>query len=89
MNIVWKSLYYLERLMDMKREEYISDSQVVKRAIAAVKIELDKKKALDIPVAVLDRKTQTIYQINSDGSRVEIGGRMRKGRYSERIEKKA
>jgi hypothetical protein len=43
--------------MRMKREDYISDSQVVKRANAAVKIELEKKKALDIPVAVFDRKT--------------------------------
>lgn len=69
----------------MKREDYISDSQVVKRANAAVKIELDKKKALDIPIAVFDRKTQKIYQKNSDGSKVAIGERIRKGRYSERI----
>ena len=44
----------------MKRKDYISDEQVVKRANAAVKIELDKKKALDIPVAIFDRKTQKI-----------------------------
>ncbi len=30
----------------MKREEYISDEQVVKRANAAIKIELEKKKAI-------------------------------------------
>lgn len=73
----------------MKREEYILDEQVVKRAKAAVKIELEKKKAMDIPAAVYDRKTQKIYQINSDGSKVEVGQRIRKGRYSERISKKA
>jgi len=73
----------------MKREEYISDSQVVKRANAAVKIELDKMKALDIPVAVFDRKTQIIYQKNSDGSKVAVGEGIRKGRYSERVAKKA
>ena len=73
----------------MKREEYISDEQVVKRASAAVKIELEKKKAMDIPATVYDRKTQKIYQINSDGSKVEVGQRIRKGRYSERISKKA
>ena len=33
----------------MKQEEYISDKQVVKRANAAVKIELEKKKAMDVP----------------------------------------
>ncbi len=70
----------------MKREEYITDEAVVKRANAAVKIELEKRKALDIPAVVYDPKTQTIYNENSDGTRVEIGKRMRKGRYSERVE---
>jgi hypothetical protein len=71
----------------MRKDKYISDSQVVKRANAAVRIELDKKKALDIPVAIFDRKTQVIYQKNSDGTKVAIGGRIRKGRYSERVSK--
>lgn len=74
---------------DMEREEYISDETVVKRANAAVKIELEKKKAMDIPIVVYDRKTQTIYHENNDGTRVEIGKRMWEGRYSERIAKKA
>ncbi len=69
----------------MKREEYISDSMVVKRANAAVKIEIEKKKALDIPAVIFDRKTQKIYHENSDGTRVVIGQRLRKGRYSERV----
>lgn len=73
----------------MKREDYISDEAVVKRANAAVKLELEKKKVLDVPVVVYDRKTQTIYQENSDGTRVEVGKRIRKGRYSERIGKEA
>ena len=34
----------------MKREEYITDEAVVKRVNAAVKIELEKKKAMDIVV---------------------------------------
>jgi len=73
----------------MKNTDYISDAQVVKRANAAVKIELEKKKAMDIPVAVYDRKTQTIYQQNSDGTRIVVAERIRKGRYSERIKKQA
>lgn len=73
----------------MKREEYISDETVVKRANAAVRIELEKKKALDIPIVVYDRETQTIYHENNDGTRIEIGKRMRKESYSERIGKKA
>lgn len=73
----------------MNNADYISDAQVVKRANAAVKIELEKKKAMDIPVAVYDRKTQTIYQKNSDGTRIVVAERIRKGRYSERIKKQA
>lgn len=73
----------------MNREEYISDEAVVKRANAAVRIELEKKKAMDIPVVIYDRETQIIYKENSDGTRVEAGKRMRKGRYSERITEEA
>lgn len=73
----------------MKREEYISDDMVVKRVNEAVRIELEKKKAMDVPVFIYDRETQIIYQENSDGSKVEVGKRMRKERYSERISKKA
>ena len=35
-----------------------------------------------------DRQSQIIYQENDDGTRKEIGRRMRKERYSERISKK-
>lgn len=73
----------------MKREEYITDSQVVKRAQAAVKLEIEKQKALDNPVVVYDGKTGTIYHENSDGSRIAVGKRMREGRYSEWIAKEA
>lgn len=73
----------------MKNTNYISDEQVVKRVNAAVKIELEKKLAMDVPIAIYDRTTQTIYQKNSDGSKIIIAERIRKGRYSERVEKKA
>lgn len=71
----------------MKREEYISDEAVIKRANAAVRIELEKNRALGIPAVIYDRETQIIYRENSDGTRTEVGRRMRKGRYSERISK--
>ncbi|MDE7223695.1 MAG: hypothetical protein K2O34_07955 [Acetatifactor sp.] len=73
----------------MRREEYISDEMVVKRVNEAVRLELEKKRALDVPIVRYDRETQIIYQENSDGSKVEVGRRMRRGRYSERIAKKA
>ena len=71
----------------MKREEYISDEAVVKRANEAVRIELEKR-AMDIPIIVYDSKTQIIYKEYSDGSRIEVGKRMRKERYSERVREK-
>ncbi len=73
----------------MKREEYISDEMVVKRVNEAVRIELEKKRALDVPIVTYDRETQIIYQENNDGTRLEVGRRMRKGRYSERVAKEA
>ena len=73
----------------MERDKYISDEAVVKRANEAVRIEIEKKKAMDIPVVIYDREKQIIYQENSDGTRVEAGKRLRKGRYSERVAKKA
>ena len=69
----------------MKREEYIPDEMVVKRVKEAVRIELEKRKAMDVPVIVYDRETQAIYQENSDGTRTEVGRKMRKGRYNKRI----
>lgn len=73
----------------MKREEYITDEAVVKRVNAAVKIELEKKKAMDMSAVLYDSKTQIIYYENSDGTRVVAGKRIRKGHYSERISPKA
>jgi hypothetical protein len=77
------------KVIIVNNKNYISDEQVVKRANAAVKIELEKKKAMDVPAAIYDRETQTIYQLNSDGTRVAVAERIRKGRYSERIKQKA
>lgn len=73
----------------MKREDYISDETVIKRANEAVRIELEKNRALGIPIVVYDRESQVIYRENDDGIRTEVGKRMRKERYSERISKKA
>lgn len=73
----------------MKREDYISDEDVIKRANEAVRLELEKNKALGVPVVVYDRESQIIYRENEDGTRTEVGSRVRKERYSEQISKKA
>ena len=73
----------------MKREEYIPDETVIKRANAAVRIELEKNRALGIPTVIYDRKSQIIYRENEDGTRTEVGKRMRKERYGERVSKES
>ena len=67
---------------------YLSDEEIIQRARAAVKIELEKKKILGIPAVVFDRKTQLIYYENQDGTRITAGQRLWKGQYSERIKEK-
>lgn len=78
-----------KKVSKIERNDYISDEVVVKRANEAVRIELEKKKAMDIPVFIYDSEKQIIYQENSDGTRVEAGKKLRKERYSERVAKKA
>lgn len=73
----------------MKREEYITDETVIKRANAAVRIELEKNRALGIPTVIYDRESQIIYRENEDGTRMEVGKRMRKERYGERVSKES
>ena len=67
--------------------DYITDEQVVKRANAAVGLEIEKLKAMGAPVTIYDRKKQVVVRRNNDGTETEVGKRLRKGNYSERIEK--
>lgn len=67
----------------------ITDKQVMKRANAAVELEIERLKVLDAPVIIYDRKKQVIVKRNSDGIETEVGKRLRKERYSERIAKKS
>lgn len=76
-----------KKVSKIERNDYISDEAVVKRANEAVRIELEKKKAMDIPVFIYDSEKQIIYQENSDGTRIEAGKKLRKERYSERVAK--
>lgn len=72
----------------MDRDKYITDAQVVKRANAAVKLAIEKKKITETPIVVYDRATQNICHLNSDGSLYVVGKRRTVGRYSERIKNK-
>lgn len=77
------------KVKNLKREDYISDETVIKRANAAVRIELEKNRALGVPTVIYDRKSQIIYRENEDGTRTEVGKRMRKERYGERVSKES
>ena len=69
----------------MDQQKYISDKQVVKRANCAVKIALEKKRAMDVPIVTYDRTTQSICIVGNDGSKTQVCGRYCHGRYSERV----
>lgn len=69
------------------RRSYITDEQVVKRANAAVGLEIERLKAIEVPVIVYDRKRQVVIRRNSDGTQTEVGKRLWEGRYSERMDK--
>lgn len=71
----------------MKRSEYIHDSQVVKRANSAVKLAIEKKHTMGVPVVVYDRKTGDIYHLQEDGTKIFVSKRKQRGRYSERVKK--
>lgn len=68
----------------MSERKIITDEQVVKRANAAVKLELEKKRIKNQPIAVFDRATRQVYMQHNDGTRTEIRDIGQRGRYSER-----
>lgn len=65
-----------------------NDEEVVKRAVAAVKLDLEKKKILNAPIYVYDRNDKKVYQLKSDGTRVAVADRIRKGSYCEQCKNK-
>ena len=71
----------------MERSEYIHDSQVVKRANSAVRLAIEKKQTMGIPVVVYDRKTGQICHLQEDGTKIVVSERKNRGRYSERVAK--
>ncbi len=62
---------------------YITDEMVVKRANTAVKLALEKNRALDVPSIVYDINDKTIYEIRSDGTRTAVGKPLNDHAYGE------
>ncbi len=61
----------------------ITDADVVKRVQTAVRIDIERKKALNAPVAVFDPETGNVYAEYSDGTRILMGSKIKRGSYSE------
>ncbi|MEY8232680.1 hypothetical protein AALA82_13815 [Oscillospiraceae bacterium 50-16] len=65
------------------------DSTLVKKARLAVKLELQKKRALGLPITRFNPKTRELYRENPDGSITSMGILTDQRRYSERLNEKA
>lgn len=59
----------------------VTDAEVVKRVKSAITIDIEKKKAMNIPIAVFDAKSGNIYAEYNDGKRVLMGSRLKRGNY--------
>ena len=57
----------------------LTDADVVQRVRSAVKIDIEKKKAMNAPIAVYDHKTGNVYAEYSDGRRILMGSRIGRG----------
>lgn len=50
----------------------LTDEQIEERAQAAVRLALEKQKALGVPIVFCDPKTRKIYKLLADGTKVEV-----------------
>lgn len=71
------------KLNKIIRNDNITDAESVKRVKSAVRLEIEKKRAMDMPIAVYDAESGTVYAAYKDGHKVPMSSRLRKGRYSE------
>lgn len=67
----------------------LPDEVLNERVDAAVRLALEKHRVLGVPSIIYDRKEQMIYEVHSDGMRVPLARKSRKGRYSEQTTEKA
>lgn len=59
----------------------VTDADVVKRIQNAVKIDIEKRKAMNAPIAVYDAETGNVYAEYSDGKRILMGTKIKRGSY--------
>lgn len=61
----------------------VTDADTVKRIQSAVKIDIEKRKAMNAPIAVYEPETGNVYAEYSDGKRILMGTKIKRGSYSE------
>ncbi|MBE6911456.1 MAG: hypothetical protein E7473_02925 [Ruminococcaceae bacterium] len=64
----------------------VTDADVVKRVKSAVAIDIEKRKAMNVPIAVFDPETGNVYAEYSDGTRILMGSKIKNGNYGERAD---
>lgn len=69
---------------ESKNNHIADDTELVRLARLAVKQELDRKNALNQPIAVFDPKTKQVFMVRSDGTRELVSDCSKEGRFSER-----
>ena len=67
----------------LRNPNNITDADVVKRVKSAIKFDIEKRKAMNVPVAVFDAETGNVYAEYNDGTRVLMGSRIKRGGYGE------
>jgi hypothetical protein len=71
----------------MSKKNVLTDEQVVGRFQAAVKLAIEKQKAMGIDIARYDPENECIYVIKPDGTKEILKHNVKRVRYSEQAEK--
>ena len=62
----------LSRTAAAEKERMLTDAESVRRAKKAVELELEKRKAMNLPIAVFDQEDGKIYACYPDGTRIPM-----------------
>ena len=73
-------------VMDSKRE--LTDEEVVARVQTAVKLAIEKQKAMGIDIVRYDPKANCLYTIDASGKRTVVQENVKRVRYSEQTSPK-
>lgn len=72
----------------MNRQKELTDEETVARVQAAVKLAIEKQKAMGIDIVKYDPKAQCLYTVDASGNRTIIKENVKRVRYSEQTASK-